>query len=226
MLINHNILIMPIYSIIATTKTQSNKDAAIDIISEFDIIQDFHANNIIESSINNTEPMNYDMSDIINQPFDVDKPLVSRRKNPKTQNAVAYKELLIHSHIQANHGRAFKIHVIMIYDIEQKNMMRAMSIADYQKNFKTILRENPSSITISEIEVMPGKSYPSMKVAIKDGVALVDCLIFCLLMDKDVPGTNDQEFIASSNILRKVIVGNEQKINLIINRIGAFIKTK
>ena len=35
---------------------------------------------------------------------------------------------------------------------------------------------------------------------------------------------DDKEFILSSNILRKVIVGNLSEIKLIINRVGAFIK--
>jgi hypothetical protein len=131
---------------------------------------------------------------------------------------------LIHSHIQANQGRSFEIHVMMIYDIEQQSMMRSMSVADYKKNFKTILRENPSSINIYKIEAMPGKSYAKMFIPIKTGPALVDCIIFCLIMDKDVPSTDDKELIVSSNILRKVIVGNEKKINLVINRVGAFLK--
>lgn len=147
----------------------------------------------------------------------------SRKTNIKHTKTKDSKKLKIHCYLDANHGKAIELHVVMIYDNELCNMFKAMDTMKYKQNYNMLLRENLNSIEVFKIEVIPGKSCEQIEMPIKDNAVLIDCIIFGFIMNKDVNPYKDNEAVSYDKIIRKVLIGKQEYINLIINRYGLFM---
>ena len=124
-----------------------------------------------------------------------------------------YKDIMVHAHPNANNGRAFDMHVLLIYDVEMNETLKKMPSSVYFKQEENMARENPQAIVIYVQDIIPGKSYPSFKFPIDNSKNLVNCIILCdLVRSKD-------------RVPRKVIVGNLEKFSLTINESGVSLHT-
>lgn len=189
---------------------------------------------IIDDNIKKTASNIIKVNNLLNdvKPYlDVDKKNVVNAeiyKSRKNKNTIVpaknNKKLRIHCNIDANFGKAIEIHVIMIYDNEIKNMFKSMSLKDYKKNYNMILRENSKSIEVFKLEVIPGKSHEQQIIPINDKMILIDCIAFAFIMNRDVMPIRDKEMIPSDDVIRKIVIGNQEIIDIILKRSGIFIR--
>lgn len=134
------------------------------------------------------------------------------------------KEFNIYCDLEANNGRAFEMHILMIYDAEFETIIKSMPVLEYNKFFNTIARENEHAISIFKIQVVPGKAYLPIKIPIDDNRLLVNCMVFAIINDKNMPAKYIEdvyyETITSNNIIRKCIIGSLKKSKIFITRYG------
>jgi hypothetical protein len=121
---------------------------------------------------------------------------------------IEYKTFLFHSPPTTNRSRSFTVDIVMVYDAELFVILDKMTAPDYFNNKKLLSRENPFSISIFSIEILPGKTYLPFKVPIESKKKLINCIIF-----SDLP-------LVKTRCIRKVLTGDVNKISIIFDENG------
>lgn len=105
--------------------------------------------------------------------------------NIKCENTAKVATVQFNSYADANHGRAFKVTTLFVYNQDLLNMLKNMTVDSYITNAKSILMENASHLQVITSQLITAKNYPAIKQTLDDKKLLLATVIIAdLRVDK------------------------------------------
>jgi hypothetical protein len=147
-------------------------------------------------------------------------PLISRRTAKPSVNASDYKTIRFVPYTSANAGRALKVHVVLVYNEDQNQILRNMPVTEYKKMNFLFRIENKQTLDIHEFYLVPGQPTTEKYIPITNKDKLINTYVIALAYDRDVPATEHSECVAAANIVRKTVLGSDQNSTIILDKYG------
>lgn len=122
------------------------------------------------------------------------------------------KTFILDATLSANKGRSFVVDIVYVYDPIILKTIGEISEKDYFKNKYMLSRENPLSIKIFSMEILPGKAYAPHSIPIDSKKQLISCVVFADF--SMIQGRINRKLIIGKELSQVVIYFDDKGINL------------